>query len=178
MSGYTTAVVIAGVVISAASASYSAYVANDNAIDASKKADEQAAMEMKNSQDEAAKIREKGQRVQAAQASALAGSGITLDGQGSGQALIDETGKLAEQDALAVITGGAQRAKLLNMDSASYKKQGSSALVSGGMNVGSTLIGGYNQYQKAKQPSTVAQNYELGTTKLTTQKTKYSLLGD
>jgi hypothetical protein len=42
------------------------------------------------------------------------------------------------------------------------------------MNTASTLLGGYNSYQKSKQPGQQAANMELGTSTL---KSKYTTTG-
>jgi hypothetical protein len=163
---------IASIVASVGGTAYSA-VQQDKA--ASKQADlqdEQAAQEKVAAEAEAAKIRDKGQRVAASQSAALAASGVKLDGQGSGGALLGETARLTESDALAAITGGNNRAKLLEGEASISRDKGNAALISGGLNAASTIIGGASAFQKSKENSKTATNLIQSTGK------KLTLLGD
>lgn len=173
---------IAGLVVAAGSATYSAVQQNKAEGRAENQMNQQAAMEKAAAEAEAANIREKGRRIQASQSVTLAASGVKLDGQGSGEALLSETTRLTEKDALAAITGGRNRATLLEGEAGMAADRGNAALVTGGLNVASTLIGGASNYQKSKQGSVAATNMnkktslDLGST-YTATKPKYTLLG-
>jgi hypothetical protein len=155
MSGVTTAtiVAIAAVAVSAGGAAYSAYSASEAAGEQADLQEKQAAMEKAAAETEANKIRDRGRRTQGAQEAALAASGVKLDGQGSSSALLSETTRLTESDALAVITGGNNRATLLKGEADISRGKGDAALISGGLNVASSLIGSYAAYQKSNQNS-------------------------
>lgn len=181
MSSATTIAIVASAVVAAGSAVYSGVAASHAADKQAALQEEQAAMEQAAAEAEAAKIREKGQRVQAAQSATLAASGVKLDGQGSGGALLAETSRLAESDALAVITSGNNRAKLLEGEAEISKDRATSSLISGGLNATSTLLGGYNSYQKSTQNTQAAKSMnsktlDIGST-YTSTKPKYTLLG-
>lgn len=170
---------IASTVLATGSAIYSGVQQSKAADKQAELQDQQAAMEKAAGEAEAAKIREKGVRLQATQNVALAGSGVKLDGQGSGGALLSETTRLAESDALAAITGGKNRATLLQGEAAISRDKGNAALISGGLNATSTLLGGYNSYQKAKQPGDSAAkiNLDIGSKYAASSKPKLTLLG-
>lgn len=180
MSSAITIAAVAAVAISAATAAYSAVSQADAADEQAKLQEEQAKQEKEYAQTEADKIRERGKRVAASQEASLAASGIKLDGQGTSSALLDETKTLAEQDALAAIKGGANRAKLLQGEASISRDKATSSLVAGGLNVGSTLIGGYNSYQKSTQGTKQADSYNMGTNtladKYNSNKSKLTLL--
>ncbi|KAB0665654.1 hypothetical protein F6V25_07995 [Oryzomonas japonica] len=171
-----TIIAIAATVASAGGAAYSAYSQSEAADEQAKLQEEQAAQEKAAAEAEAAKIREKGQRTAAAQEAALAGSGVKLDANGSGGALLAETDKLTEQDALAALTTGNNRAKLLEGEAAISRDKATSSLISGGFNVGSSLIGGYNSYQKSKSNTNLANSLNADTF-YQRKAPKYTLLG-
>lgn len=175
--GFTavTWVAIAATAISAAGSAYAAVSASEAADETAKLQEEQAKQEQVAAQSEADLIRKKGRRVAGTQAAALAASGVRLDGQGSGSALLTETKTLAEQDALAAITGGANRATLLNDEAKISKDKATSTLIAGGMNTASTLLGGASAYQRSKQPA--AQALNVPKDQITTSRPKLTLLG-
>jgi hypothetical protein len=178
MSSATTIAIVASTVIAAAGAAYSGYAASEAADEQAALQEKQAAMEAAAAQSEADKIREKGRRVAATQEAALAGSGVKLDDQGSGGALLSETKRLTEQDALAAIAGGNNRATLLKDEAGISRSRGNAALVSGALNTASTLIGGVNAYQKSTQNTKLADKINLSTgSTYTSTKPKYTLLG-
>lgn len=172
---------VIGTVIAAGSAGYSAYAQNEAANKQADLQNEQAAQEKAAAVAEAGKIREKGVRIAASQEAALAGSGVKLDGQGSGGALLSETSRLAEQDALAAITGGNNRAKLLSGEADISRSKGQASLISGGLNVGSTLLGGYNKFQESKRSTAWADEMNSKTLNIgstyTHTKPRLTLLG-
>ena len=174
------AIAVAALAVSIGGSIYSGLAQADAADEQAKLQDEQARQEQAAAQSEAEKIRDRGQRTAATQEAALAGSGVKLDGQGSGSALLTETKTLAEQDALAAITGGNNRAKLLNGEASISRGKGNAALISTGFNVGSTLLGGVNNFQKSQESSRLANDMnkktlDIGST-YTITKPKYTLL--
>lgn len=169
MSSATTIAIVAATVVAAASASYAGYAANDAAQEEADLKREQAEQERQAAATEAEKIRERGRRVAATQEAALAGSGVKLDGQGTGNELLAETGRLTEQDALAAITTGRNRASLLKGEAEIAKVRGQAALISGGLNTASSLIGGVASYQKSTQETRAAD--------IVDRKTRYTIVG-
>lgn len=172
--GIETALIV-GAVMSAAGTAYSAYSQNEAGKDAAKLQNQQANMEREAAAAEASNVREKGKRLIGAQRAALAASGVKID-EGSGDALQQETARLTEQDALAVLKGGANRASLLNGQANISKKNASSALVAGGLDVASTAASGAAAYQKARAPKTDL-NLQSGSQEFTRRnQPRYSLL--
>lgn len=168
-------VLAVGAILGAAGTAYGAYSQYEAGKDAAKLQNQQAAMEREAAGAEAANVREKGKRLIGAQRAALAASGVKID-EGSGDALQQETARLTEQDALAVLKGGANRAGLLNAQAAISKKNANSALVAGGLDVASTAVSGAAAYQKAKAPKTDF-NLKAGAQEFTQRnQPKYSLL--
>lgn len=127
-----------GAVLSVAGTAYNAYAQHEAASDQKKQLNQQAAMEREAAAAEAGNIREKGKRLIGAQRAALAASGVKID-EGSGDALQQETARLTEQDALAVLKGGANRSSLLQGEAKAAGKRATSALVAGALDVGSTV---------------------------------------
>lgn len=170
--GIETALIV-GAVLSAAGTAYSAYSQHEAASDQKKLLNQQAAMERETAAAEAGNIREKGKRLIGAQRAALAASGVKID-EGSGDALQQETSRLTEQDALAVLKGGANRSSLLQGEAKAAGKRATSALVSGALDVGSTVAD--YKYQKAKLSKTDL-NLKAGAEEFTRRnQPKYSLL--
>lgn len=182
MSSATTIAIVASTVIAAASTAYSAYAQSEAADEQAALQEEQARQEAAAGQSEAEKIRERGRRVAGTQAAALAASGVKLDDQGSGGALLTETKTLAEQDALAAITGGKNRASLLSGEANITRGKGQAALIAGGLNVASTLLGSANAFQRSTQNSKLAtsmNNAQINNVNslYTTKKPNVTLLG-
>ena len=75
-------------------------------------------------------IKERGRRVAASQEAALAGSGVTLDNQGSGSALLQETKRLTDKDVLATLTTAHNQVELLERQRSRLTKQQQQILVS------------------------------------------------
>jgi hypothetical protein len=169
---------VASLVIAAASSSYSAYAANDNAIDAAraerKAAGEKAAREKQAAAEAAAQSRDAGERLKSEQAAALAGAGVNLD-SGTAGTLLSQTDRLAEQDALAALRGGNRAAGDIisagNARAEALRGEGTSAAISGGLNFASTALNNYGAYQRASQNSRTAGQISTRTGQ------KYTLLG-
>ena len=138
-----TAILAVGAVIGAAASGYSAYEQNKVAKKQEKMEKDQARMELDAAHTEAGNIRENARRVKAAQRAALAGSGVKLDDEGTGAALLAETDRLAEQDALAVLKEGANRSSLLRGQASISRSRGRQAIAAG---VGDVAAGAVNAY--------------------------------
>lgn len=183
----TSTALIAAAVVAAASASYSGYTDNDNSIDAAraerKAAGEKAAREQQAAAEAAAQSREAGARLKAEQTAALAGSGVNLQ-SGSAGTLLNETDRLAEQDALTALRGGTRAAgDILNAGKARadlIRGEGTSAAVSSGLNFASNAVSSYGSYVNAGRNSQTAslldQQTAAGSFVKRTGK-KYTLLG-
>lgn len=139
---------IAGLVIAAGSTAYSVHASNEAADEQSALQDKQAQMEKTAAEAEAGQIREKSRRVRAAQRAGLASAGVSLDG-GTPDALLAETTRLSEQDAMAALSGGANRASLLRDGADITRAQGNRAAIAGSINGAATLINGANALNKA-----------------------------
>lgn len=171
---------IAAVVGAATSVAAGVY----GAVSASEAADEQAALLEKQAQQEreaaaaqAGIIRDKARRTQGAQAAALAGSGVKLDGSGSGSALMDETGQLAEKDALLVLKGGNDKASLLEGQANIASGQADSYLVGGALGAASSIAGGVSSYQKSQQNAAIVDKLNSQGWVSRSSGSSYSLLG-
>lgn len=152
----TTALLIATVAISAGGAAYSAVQSKKAADEQEDMLNEQARQEREAATAEAGKIGDRARRLMGSQRTALAASGVQLDDSGSGDILVDETQRLAEQDALAVLQEGSNRAGLLNMEARSAGRRGTAALVSGAFNVASSVASGYKGYLSANASTNFA----------------------
>lgn len=86
--------------------------ANQQALLQQQTADEQAALEKQQAQEQALLIETQGEQLQAQQRAALAGSGVDVRAGGGG-AVLAQTDRLADQDALTVLRGGQRRAGLI-----------------------------------------------------------------
>lgn len=179
MAAATTIALVAGAVISAGSAVYSGVQQNKAAKKQAALENQQAQMEQDAARREADNIRDQARRVKSAQRAALAGSGVKLDDQGSGAAILDETDRLAEQDALAVLKEGANRSSLLQGQASITKGRGKAAVVAGGMNAAASLVGGVKDYKSATSGSKTALQMDSDAQGLAKRsQPKYSLLGE
>lgn len=148
---------------------YSTEEAKDEAEDLANK---QAASETEAAKSEAARIRERAQRMKGAQSAALAASGVKLSSSGTSGALLQETDRLAEQDALAVLQGGKARSSAIldqgKLDANAYRSRSISSAINGASELTSMAASRARATEAGRTASTVKQ---------TTAK-KYSLLGD
>lgn len=178
--------VIAGLVMAAASGTYSGITAHNNAQHAAeateRAAKDQAAREMQSAAEAAAQSREQGRQLLAEQTAALAGNGVSLE-SGSAGALLSSTDRLAEQDALSALRGG-QRASI-DIISAGQQRagmirsQGNQAVVSAGLNTISSMINIGAGYRSAQQAAKTASMLDQATANGTFVKAtgqRYSLL--
>ncbi len=176
-----TTVAVMGLVVAAASASYSAYTAQDNATDAKKAAGEQAAREKEAAAIQAQKIKDQASNLQGEQRAALAASGQDL-AAGGGSAILATTDRLAEQDALAVLRGGTNQALATIAKGNSLSGQFGAQAAAAGINGVSSLLDGYNKLNKATIPAAslaagdVSSNF-TGATTATAANRGISLLG-
>jgi len=169
---------LVGVGLSAAGTAYNAYQDYKAGKADEKLANEQARLESEAAAAEAGNIREKGRRLLASQRASLAGAGVKID-EGSGDALQKETTRLTEQDALAVLKEGANRASLLRQQGKAAGQAATASLVSGALDVGSTVVSAANKYNRAKAPAATAAKFRSDAEALnfaTRNAPKYSLL--
>jgi hypothetical protein len=171
---------IAGAVVGAGSGAYSAYVENDNAIDTGKAADKQAGLTQEAAQQDAANIRDKAARLKGMQAAGLASAGVKLD-NGTANVVMGETDRLSEQDALAAIKEGSQRADLIKEQGQLTAGNFRSQAVASALGGVSSILGSVTSYQNATKGTRIADLTNLNTNAaLTTRSSsapKYSLLG-
>lgn len=173
-----TTMLVVGTALSAVGTAYSAYQGYKAGKAEKKLANQQAANEESAAAAEAGNIREKGRRLLATQRATLAGAGVKID-SGSGDALQQETVRLTEKDALAVLKEGANRASLLRAQGKQAGKAATASLVSGALDVGSTVVSGVNKYNRAKAPAASAAKFRTDAESLsfaTRNAPKYSLL--
>ena len=178
MSAATTIALVAATVIAAGSTAYSAYAASEAADEQAKLQEKQAAMEMEAAQSEADQLREKGRRLKAAQTAQLAGAGTKVDG-GTAGALLEETDRLSEQDALAALREGGNRAELLRGGARISRSQSQAALIGGALSTAGTIMGGVASYQKATagaRAATTLNTQETSSGFVTRAGNKYSIL--
>jgi len=97
-----TTMSVAAIVVSLASSAYSAYTANDNAIDARKAADEQKRIADERARAQAAQEAEQARlqnlKLQSRQRAALAGAGVDLNAGDLAKLTTDETAALGQKD--------------------------------------------------------------------------------
>ena len=86
----------------------------------------EARMIRQQSEDEVEKIREAATRVRSNQTARAAASGVVI-GEGSMQALRDETTRLTERDALVVMYTGSEKALMKEYEAENIRKAGSNA---------------------------------------------------
>lgn len=171
-------IMIAGLIISAASAGYSAYQQERAGDKAENMANLRGQQEVEAARKDAANIREKAARLKSMQSAALAAGGVTL-GAGSADVILGETDRLSEQDALAALKEGGQRAEIIKaqgqLTSDNYTSQ-AVATTLGGV---STVLGGLTSYREATKGARAAKETDLNVDKaLASRKTPaYSLLG-
>jgi hypothetical protein len=180
MSSATTIALVASVVIAAGSTAYSAYAASEAADEQAKLQEQQAAMEMEAAQKEAEQIKEKARRLKATQTAQLAGAGTRVDG-GTAGALLEETDRLSEQDALAALREGENRASLLRGGANLSRSQSQASLIGGALGTVGTILGGVSSYQKATAAARAANNINIpadeGRGFVSRAGNKYSILG-
>lgn len=175
MSGVVTAVV--AVAVSVASTVYSSVAQSEAADEQAALQEKQAQMERESAQAQADIIRDKANRTKAAQAAALAGSGVLLGG-GSGDALMSETSTLAEKDALLALKGGNDKAALLEGQASISRDQASNFLVGGALGAASSIAGGVASYQKSQQNAAIVDKLNSQGWVSRTSSSNYSLLGN
>jgi hypothetical protein len=180
MSSATTIALVASAVIAAGSTAYSAYAASEAADEQAKLQEQQANMEMEAAQKEAEQIKEKARRLKATQTAQLAGAGVKVDGGTSG-ALLEETDRLSEQDALAALKEGKNRADLLRQGANISRGQSQASLIGGALGTAGTIMNGVASYQKATANARAANNINLAADEgrgfVSRSGNKYSILG-
>lgn len=159
------------------SSGYSAYNAHETGRLNENANKQRAAEESAAAEEEAARIREKAERIKASQIASLAASGVKLTGDGSAGALLNETDRLAEQDALAVLRGGASRASYFNRVASNSAREGDAGMISAGLNAVATGVNAYNSANAAERNNRRAEQITLSTPAVKPVK-RYSLLGD
>lgn len=148
-------VAIIGGILSAASAAASAYSQRKAAKEEEKLAREQSRMEQEAAETEASNVRQRGARLLASQRAALAASGVKID-EGTGDTLQKETARLTEQDALAVLKGGANRAALLKGQADMAGDRAKAAVVGGVLDTAATAVSGYGKVKQAQRAGELA----------------------
>lgn len=118
MAAATTIILVAGLIISAATATYSIVKQNQAAAEAKKRAKQQEALALEQSElerqrgaREAEMIRRRGAILMGTQQAQLAGSGILLGEGGTPETILTETSRLAEADALTALADSEARAR-------------------------------------------------------------------
>jgi hypothetical protein len=167
---------IAGAVVAAGGTAYSTYSSMETADEMQDLANQQATKEEDYAQKEADEIREKARRLKASQNAALAASGIKLD-EGTAGTIVQETDRLSEQDALAAIKEGKDRASLIRaqgrIDAGSRTSSGIATALGGA----SSVLGSVTSYRKATEGSRTAGLVNIDTDKIYKRTApKYSLL--
>lgn len=178
--GIETALLVVGTVIAAGSAAYQAYSASEAADEQEKVLNQQADMEKAAADSEAAQIREKGRRLKAAQTAQLAGAGVKIDDSGTAGAILQETDRLSEQDALAALREGENRASIIKGGAKVASGQSQAALIGGALGTAGTILGGVSSYQKATagaRTATTLNTEETSKGFVTRSGSKYSILG-
>lgn len=180
--GVETALLVGSLVATVASTGYSMYSQSRAADKAEHAANYRADLENEAAAQDAANIREKAARLRGMQQASLAASGVKID-SGTSDVLLGETDRLSEQDALAAIKEGGQRAEIIKsqgqLTADNYRSQAIASAL-GGV---SSILGGVSSYREATKGSRVAASVDLDTDKalsakgLTTKKPTYSLLG-
>lgn len=120
-------------------ADYNAEVAKNNAQAAKQEAAYEAQM-----------TREQVQRVKGAQRAAGASSGLNID-SGTPVAVLGDTAKQGELDVLAQLYRGNVAATGYMNQAKQFKAEGKSAMASGFINAGTSLVGGLSQYAKQRR---------------------------
>jgi hypothetical protein len=146
MAAWTTIALVTAAVVAAGSASYSAYASVEAADDAKKAADEQAVLEREAAAEHAKLVSDQADRLKSEQRAVLAASGVDL-ANGGGGAILQETDRLAEQDALSVLRGGNNQSRLTQQKGNLLAKNYNSQAVS------SSLLSGASAAYKAGQPA-------------------------
>jgi hypothetical protein len=146
-------VAVIGLIISAAGAAYSGHKAMIAGKDAKSAANDAARGEEEAAAAEAASIRDRAQRVKATQRAALAGAGVKLGEAGTGAEILGETDRLSEQDALAVLKEGANRAALLRKQGDQAAATGRSQATASGMNAAGSAVNGASKIRAANAPA-------------------------
>jgi len=167
---------VAGSIIGIGGTAYQAYSGYQQGKKEKRLLNEQAAQEREAAAAEAADVREKGRRLLASQRAALAASGVNVD-EGTGDALQTETQRLTEQDALAVLKGGANRSSLLQARGKIAGQRADASLISGALNVGAQAVTAGDKYSRAKKAVTQNSLDESSQSFARRNRPRYSLLG-
>lgn len=134
------AVAVAAVVVSLASTAYSAYTANDNAIDARKAAEEQKKIADERARAQAAQEAEQARlanlKLQSQQRAALAGAGVDLNAGDLAKLTTDETAALGQKDQNTI---GENLRMRLEDNGLAYKQQTLNLPSTGSIIAGSSL---------------------------------------
>lgn len=152
--------------MAAASAGVGALAANAQARFQAKIADRNAAMEREAGQQELQNTREaaldhyrKIGQMKGAQRARAAAAGVGAD-FGTAAAVVDDTEMLGREDVGRIYRQGAENVRGRDIAGANFKGQaaasrqaGTAALIKGGFDMGSSLLGGANQYNKMKAGS-------------------------
>lgn len=161
-------------VSSTAGAAYGAYASYETGRAGKVAAERQAQAEREAADAEAAQIRDRAERLKASQIASLAGSGVKITGDGTEGALLSETDRLAEQDALAALTSGRNRANtLLAQGNAAYRS-GINGMVSNTLNAVGNAAQGFAKVDAANAASRKAGQVDAATATIK----RKSILGD
>lgn len=179
MAAWTTVALVAATVAAVGSTAYSAYASAEAADEQAELQNKQAQMEEEAAATEAEAIREKAKRLRAGQIAALAASGVKLDDSTTSGAILDETDRLSEQDALAVMREGSNRAALLRGQADIARGTATATRISGALNTAATVASGISSYQRATASSRAATQLNMDSSAqqfVTRTQPRYSLL--
>ena len=172
------ALAVAAVVVSAASAGYSAYSARSNARDQKEALEEQKAMEREAATREADLVKQRAVKLKSTQNASLAASGVDLASKTAGD-ITAETDRLAEQDVLAIMTNSNNRTRLLEWEQKAVGKRANQATVGAGLSFASSVVSAAGQYQAAQRPGQQAAGVTADTAAASTRTApRPSLLGN
>lgn len=147
MAAVTTMALVGAAVIGAAASGYSVYKGHQAA-------ENQEEELRRQGQEEADQIRERARRLKGEQNNAFAASGVDL-GAGSVTGLLQETDRLAEQDAFMAIRNANSKADAV-------AKEGDAAAVSGIMNIAGNLLQSGASFATASRPGQTAAGMSSG----------------
>ena len=143
---------IAAIVVTAISTAYSAYSAVDAAGDAKDASKKQADQERQLAGEQAKLVTEQGTRLKGEQRAALAASGVDLT-NGGGGAIMKDTDRLVEQDALSILRGGGNQALRTEEQGNRTAKNYYSQAVTTSLNGLSSMLSQGSKMSSASQPA-------------------------
>ena len=172
----TATLLTIGAITSTAGAVYSGVSGYEAGRAAKVAAERQAKAEQEAAEAEAAKIKDRAERLKASQEASLASSGVKLSTDGTAGALLNETDRLAEQDALAVLQSGQNRANTLRAQGDQAYRTGVNNAFATGLNAVSTAANAAVKIDAAKAPGRKADALTPKTPLITPP--RKSILGD